>query len=108
MAKSAREKSNLDRNEEETFESMLQQLEDTVRKLEQGNLGLQDSLEAYQLGIDRLKRCHKILSEAELKIEMLSSVDEDGKPVTRSVEVSEMSLEEKQAARSRRRSASEE
>jgi exodeoxyribonuclease VII small subunit len=108
MAKSARDKSNADRNEDEPFEVMLQQLEDTVRKLEQGNLGLQDSLEAYQLGIDRLKRCHKILADAELKIEILSGVDEAGRPVTREVEVSETSLEEKQAARSRRRSAPEE
>jgi exodeoxyribonuclease VII small subunit len=107
MAKSARDKSNPERNEDEPFEVMLQQLEDTVRKLEQGNLGLQDSLEAYQLGIDRLKRCHKILAEAELKIEMLSGVDEDGKPVTRAVDASEMTLEEKQASRSRRRSASD-
>lgn len=107
MAKSARDKTNSDRNEDEPFEVMLQQLEETVRKLEQGNLGLQDSLEAYQLGIDRLKRCHKILSDAELKIEMLSGVDEDGKPVARQVDASDMSLEEKQAARSRRRSASD-
>ena len=107
MAKSARDKSNPERNEDEPFEVMLQQLEDTVRKLEQGNLGLQDSLEAYQLGIDRSKRCHKILAEAELKIEMLSGVDEDGKPVTRAVDASEMTLVEKQASRSRRRSASD-
>ncbi|MEY4568068.1 MAG: Exonuclease small subunit, partial [Planctomycetota bacterium] len=33
-----------------TFEEMLEELEETVRKLEQGNLGLQESLEAYQLG----------------------------------------------------------
>lgn len=107
MAKSAREKSSTDRNEEESFEVMLQQLEETVRKLEQGNLGLQDSLEAYQAGIDRLKRCHKILADAELKIEMLSGVDEDGEPITRSVDSEDMSLEEKQAARSRRRSSPE-
>jgi exodeoxyribonuclease VII small subunit len=107
MAKSTREKSSADRPEEETFEVMLQQLEETVRKLEQGNLGLQDSLEAYQLGIDRLKRCHKILADAELKIEMLSGLDEAGETVTRPLDVADMSLEEKQAARSRRRSATD-
>lgn len=107
MAKSTRDKSPADRNEDESFEVMLLQLEETVRKLEQGNLGLQDSLEAYQLGIDRLKRCHKILADAELKIEMLSGVDEDGKPVTQAVDASEMSLEEKQTSRSRRRSAAD-
>ena len=107
MAKSTRDKSPADRNEDESVEVMLLQLEETVRKLEQGNLGLQDSLEAYQLGIDRLKRCHKILADAELKIEMLSGVDEDGKPVTQAVDASEMSLEEKQASRSRRRSAAD-
>jgi hypothetical protein len=40
-----------------------------------------------------------------LKIEMLSGVDEDGNPIVKEVEVGELSLEEKQAARSRRRSA---
>jgi hypothetical protein len=64
-------------------------------------------LEAYQLGIDRLKRCHKILADAELKIEMLSGLDEAGETVTRPLDVADMSLEEKQAARSRRRSATD-
>jgi len=107
MAKAAREKLGAERNEEESFEVMLQKLEETVRKLEQGNLGLQDSLEAYQLGIERLKRCHKILAEAELRIEMLSGVNEDGEPVLREMDASEMTLEEKQSARAKRRSASE-
>jgi exodeoxyribonuclease VII small subunit len=119
MAKSSKDKGASDRGGERsspgdaldvsadgaTFEEMLQELEETVRKLEQGNLGLQESLEAYQLGISRLKLCHKLLSDAELKIEMLSGVDEDGNPIVKEVEVGELSLEEKQAARSRRRSA---
>ena len=41
--------------------------------MEEGNLSLEDSIEAYEKGISLTKACQKMLSDAELKIKKLSS-----------------------------------
>jgi exodeoxyribonuclease VII small subunit len=90
--------------EELSFEESLQQLEDIVSLLEGGQLGLSESLAQYEQGVKCLKFCYRQLERAERKIELLSGVDAEGRALSQPFAESDMSLEEKQAARSRRRS----
>ena len=92
--------------EELSFEASLQRLEDIVGLLEGGQLGLSESLAQYEQGVKYLKFCYRQLERAEQKIELLSGVDAEGRVQTQPFAEADMSLEEKQAARSRRRSRS--
>lgn len=69
-----------------TFESSLASLEQIVRDLESGELGLEQSLDAYEVGIKRLKECHQHLQAAERRVEQLSGFDADGNPVLEPLE----------------------
>jgi len=87
-----------------TFEQALEKLEQFVTRLEDGQLGLDQSLAAYEQAMDVLKQCYDQLEQAERHIELLTGVDADGNVVTQPFAEEGMSLEEKQQARSRRRS----
>ncbi len=58
-------------DEKETFEEALKKLEAIVRDVEEGKIGLQESIRRYEEGMSLLKRCRTILTEAELKIQKL-------------------------------------
>ena len=53
------------------IEKGLQKLEDIVRRLEEGNLGLDESLRLYEEGIGAFRRCQALLEQAELKVRKL-------------------------------------
>lgn len=89
---------------EVTFEQALERLERIVGELEDGRLGLVDSLERYAEGVRRLKQCYRTLEQVERKIELLSGVDAQGLPVVEPMTDDSLTLEEKVEARSRRRS----
>ncbi len=94
------------KSKQPTFEESLAKLESIVAKLEGGQLGLAESLEEYESGVKHLKSCYQQLSAAERRIELVSKVDADGEPQTEPFDdESSVSLDEKGAARSRRRSA---
>ena len=63
--------------EELKFEDALEKLEGIVNVLETGDLSLEESLEAFEEGIRLSKVCSKWLNEAELRVEKLTSIDED-------------------------------
>src|SRR5262249_3080353 len=65
-----------------TFEQALAQLELIVRELEDGEIGLEESLTRYELGVGLLKRCYAQLQEAEKRIVLLSGVDAEGRPIS--------------------------
>ena len=88
-----------------TFEQALEQLERVVADLEEGRLGLDDSITRYQLGVELLKRCYGHLSEADRKICLLTGVDRDGNPITEKWDDPQLSLEKKAEARADRRTA---
>ena len=69
-------------SEKLSFEDALRQLDEIVGDLEQGRLGLSESLARYEEGVGHLKRCYEMLGAAEKKIELLSGVDADGNPIT--------------------------
>jgi exodeoxyribonuclease VII small subunit len=54
------------------FEEALERLERIVGDIEQGTIGLEESLERYGEGMDLIRHCRSILSNAEKKIEILS------------------------------------
>jgi exodeoxyribonuclease VII small subunit len=66
-----------------TFEQALGELEQIVRQLEEGNIGLADSLAKYEQGVKRLKECYGLLERAERRIELLDRVDADGQAITK-------------------------
>jgi exodeoxyribonuclease VII small subunit len=72
-----------------TFEQSLGELEQLVRKLEDGQLDMDESLAAYEQGLARLKRCHALLAAAEQKVQQLAGVDADGKAIVKPFEVEE-------------------
>ncbi len=90
--------------EQLTFEQALEKLETVVRRLEEGQLGLGESLECYEEGVRHLKHCYRALEETERKIELLAGVDADGNPITEAFDDADMTLDEKAAARGQRRS----
>jgi exodeoxyribonuclease VII small subunit len=87
-----------------TFESALQDLESSIRAMEQGQLGLDGTLEAYENAVVKLRFCTQQLAEAERRIELLQGVDSQGNAKSKPFDEGAEELEEKQANRSRRRS----
>lgn len=55
----------------EKFEDLLKQVEEAVRALECGKLGLEESLDKYESGMKALRQCYTILEQAEKKIQLL-------------------------------------
>lgn len=88
-----------------TFEQALAAMDSIVRDLEEGRLGLDESLARYERGVKLLRQCHEQLQQAERRIELLSGVDADGNPITTPLEDAPLSLEEKAQQRGKRRSA---
>lgn len=53
------------------FEQIMAELETTVRKLESGDLPLDDSISAFESGMKLVKECEAKLKEAKGRIEKL-------------------------------------
>jgi exodeoxyribonuclease VII small subunit len=71
---------------EPTFESAFSQLQELVKKLEGGNLPLEESLKAFEEGVRLTRLCQDSLSKAEQKVEQLMKVGADGKVQTKPFE----------------------
>jgi exodeoxyribonuclease VII small subunit len=54
------------------FEKALGELEDLVEKMEQGDLGLEESLKHFERGIALTKACRKALADAEQRVQVLT------------------------------------
>ena len=54
------------------FEAALTELDAIVKKLEEGDLALDKSLELYERGVQLSRFCHARLEEAERRIEVLN------------------------------------
>ncbi len=94
----------MDTEESISFEESLDKLEQVVRQLEDGQLGLSESLAQYEEGVRHLKHCHRALAAAERKIELLTSVDEHGNAKTEPFDAEDTATEQKSKSRSSRRS----
>lgn len=51
--------------EQKSFESLLKELEQVVKDLEQKEITLDESVKKYQRGIELSKQCYQMLEEAE-------------------------------------------
>ena len=67
-----------------TFEEALKQLETLARQIEQGQIGLEESITKYEEGMALVKQCRDILSKAELKIQQIQQ-KADGSVTTKKV-----------------------
>jgi exodeoxyribonuclease VII small subunit len=54
------------------FEAAIAELETIVRKLEEGDLALETSLQLYERGVQLSRFCHAQLEQAERRIEILN------------------------------------
>ena len=62
----------------EKFESALKKLEEVVKKLEGGELSLDDSLKAFEEGVKQAAFCSNKLNEAEKRVELLLKQKDGG------------------------------
>lgn len=60
---------------ETNFETALAELESLVTRMEGGDLSLDDSLKAFERGVLLARHCQTALSEAQLRVQVLT---EDG------------------------------
>ncbi|NJL31140.1 MAG: exodeoxyribonuclease VII small subunit [Phycisphaerales bacterium] len=63
------------------YEDALEQLEALIDRIESGEVGLEESLTAYEQGMKLITHCRTILGAAEKKIAELS-INDAGKLVT--------------------------
>lgn len=65
---------------QDNFEKQLEELEQIISRMEQGDLSLEKSIKEFEQGIKLANDCQKTLSEAELKVKILLS--ENGAELT--------------------------
>ena len=58
------------------FEQSLDELEQLVEKMEQGEMNLEDSLAAYERGVGLYRRCQSALEQAQLRVRLLADPDQ--------------------------------
>ena len=75
--------------EEPSFEDQLDQLESLVGRLEEGELGLEAALGAFEQGIALTRTLMKRLDEAEKRIEVLLQ-REDGSTEVREIDTEDL------------------
>ena len=78
----------------QTFEVSLQKLEKIVRKLEDGEMSLEESLQLFEDGVKLSRECQQRLDQAERRIEVLLT-DEKGNPQLQAIEARDLSAESK-------------
>lgn len=59
------------------FEAALGELEQLVRKLESGDLPLDESLDEFKRGVELTRHCQEVLDKAQLSVEQLMNVDDE-------------------------------
>ena len=66
--------------ETQTFEAMMERLQELVGRLETGNLSLEESIQSFEEGMALVRKCTAVLSHAEQRILKLTR-DATGQPV---------------------------
>lgn len=88
-----------------TFEGSIEQLQQIVSELESGALGLDASLARFEEGTRLLKNCHQLLEQAERRVQILTSFDEDGQAETEDFDAQRSDAEGQASQRRPRRSS---
>lgn len=55
------------------FETAISELETIVKTIEQGGIGLEESLNLFTKGVSLTKECQKTLKDAEQKVQILTN-----------------------------------
>ena len=63
-----------------TFESNMQRLEQIVRAMERGDVPLEESLKLFQEGTELVRKCSQLLDEAQMQVQVVMTAP-DGSPV---------------------------
>ena len=63
----------------QSFEASMQRLETIVRAMEKGDVELEESLKLFQEGTELIRRCGRLLDEAELQVKKIM-VGPEGDP----------------------------
>lgn len=66
---------------EPDFEKSLAELESLVEKMEKGDLSLEESLLAFERGVQLTRSCQQALASAEQKVQQLLEQSEEATPV---------------------------
>jgi len=61
-----------------SFEQAMERLENTVDRLESGELSLEESIKAFEEGIELSKLCRKKLEKAEERVKILLEKSDGG------------------------------
>jgi exodeoxyribonuclease VII small subunit len=59
------------------FEKAMARLEKIVESIEQGKVGLEDSIKQFEEGMGLIQRCRAVLADAELKVQQLQAAGAD-------------------------------
>ncbi|MFT5888389.1 MAG: exodeoxyribonuclease VII small subunit [Zhongshania sp.] len=65
------------------FEAALSDLEKLVQSMESGDLSLEDSLKAFENGMQLSRDCQQSLSDAEQKVQLL--MEKDGEIISKAL-----------------------
>ncbi|HCG69249.1 MAG TPA: exodeoxyribonuclease VII small subunit [Gammaproteobacteria bacterium] len=57
------------------FEDAMAELEKLVAQMEEGDLSLDESLQAFERGVMLTRQCQQALSQAELRVQALTDTD---------------------------------
>lgn len=60
------------KNKTPDFEQSLKSLEALVNRMEQGNLPLDEALQAFEEGVNLSRQCRNLLNQAEQKVQVLT------------------------------------
>jgi len=63
------------------FEKALEELEQLVTAMEEGDLTLEQSLQSFEKGIKLTRECQSALKQAEQKVELLLNEEGDTEPL---------------------------
>jgi len=66
-----------------SFEDAIRRLGEIVKRLEEGELTLEESLEAFERGVTLARDAQRRLAAAESRVDELLGVDDQGRPITR-------------------------
>jgi exodeoxyribonuclease VII small subunit len=99
--KLAKKRSKPRAQQDPSLEQSLEQLETIVDRLEGGEIGLTEALEQYEKGVRLLRACYDQLEKAERRIELLSGVDAEGKPISSAMDDPSASADDKAPGRGR-------
>ncbi len=71
MPKKTAKKTSTKKTKPLDFEKALNELENLVETMEQGDMSLEDSLKQFERGVELTRQCQTALKEAEQKVQIL-------------------------------------